>query len=134
MASIFKGAEAPGMPIQLEFVHDGLGVIYRCEGTLGLQHFSVANDQLLAAPDRIRKLKYAVIDAAFDGTNILFTKSDGRHSVTGSPDCIIFCARIARCACPWRIVISGNHRARRQCYIALKTAEWNFCAPVLGEL
>jgi hypothetical protein len=52
------------MPIQLEFVHDGLGVIYRCEGTLGLQHFSVANDQLLAAPDRIRKLKYAVIDAA----------------------------------------------------------------------
>jgi hypothetical protein len=31
---------------------------------LGLQHFSVANDQLLAAPDRIRKLKYAVIDAA----------------------------------------------------------------------
>ena len=54
----------PGMPIQLEFVHDGLGVIYRCEGTLDLQHFSVANDQLLAAPDRIRKLKYAVIDAA----------------------------------------------------------------------
>ena len=52
------------MPIQLEFVHDGLGVIYRCKGTLGLQHFSVANDQLLAAPDRIRKLKYAVIDAA----------------------------------------------------------------------
>ena len=52
------------MPIQLEFVHDGLGVIYRCKGTLGLQHFSVANDQLLAVPDRIRKLKYAVIDAA----------------------------------------------------------------------
>jgi hypothetical protein len=52
------------MPIQLEFVHDGLGVIYRCKGTLGLQHFSVADDQLLAAPDRIRKLKYALIDAA----------------------------------------------------------------------
>ena len=51
------------MPIQLEFVHDGLGVIYRCKGTLGLQHFSVANDQLLAAPERMRKLKYALIDA-----------------------------------------------------------------------
>ena len=64
MASIFKGAEGPpGMPIQLEFVHDGLGVIYRCRGTLGLQHFSVANDQLLAAPERMRKLKYALIDA-----------------------------------------------------------------------
>ena len=51
------------MPIQLEFVHDELGVIYRCEGTLGLQHFSVANDQLLATPERMRKLKYALIDA-----------------------------------------------------------------------
>ncbi len=54
------------MPIQLEFVHDGLGVIYRCEGTLGLQHFSVANDQLLAAPERMRKLKYAH-SCSFDG-------------------------------------------------------------------
>jgi hypothetical protein len=52
------------MPIQLEFVHDGLGVIYRCEGTLGLQHFSVTNDRLLASPDRIRKLKYILVDAA----------------------------------------------------------------------
>ena len=51
------------MPIQLEFVHDGLGVIYRCEGTLGLQHFSIANDRLLASPERMRKLKYALIDA-----------------------------------------------------------------------
>ena len=51
------------MPIQLEFVHDGLGVIYPCKGTLGLQHFSVANDQLLATPERMRKLKYALIDA-----------------------------------------------------------------------
>jgi len=51
------------MPIQLEFLHEGLGVIYRCKGILGLQHFSVANDQLLASPDRIRKLKYAVVDA-----------------------------------------------------------------------
>jgi hypothetical protein len=52
------------MPIQLEFSHEGFGVIYRCEGTLGPQHFSVANDQLLASPDRIQKLKYAVVDAA----------------------------------------------------------------------
>ena len=51
------------MPIQLEFSHEGLGVIYRCEGVLGLQHFSVANDRLLASPGRMRKLKYALIDA-----------------------------------------------------------------------
>jgi hypothetical protein len=52
------------MSIQLEFLHEGLGVIYRCEGTLGLQHFAVANDQLLGFPGRIRKLKYVLIDAA----------------------------------------------------------------------
>ena len=52
------------MPIQLEFLNEGLGVIYRCEGALSLQHFSVANDRLLASPGRIRKLKYILVDAA----------------------------------------------------------------------
>ena len=52
------------MPIQLEFLHEGLGVIYRCEGALGLQHFVVANDRLLASPERIRKLKYVLADTA----------------------------------------------------------------------
>ena len=52
------------MPIQLEFLHEGLGVIYRCEGALGLQHFAVANDRLLASPERMRKLKYVLADTA----------------------------------------------------------------------
>jgi hypothetical protein len=52
------------MPIQLEFLDEGLGVIYRCKGVLGLQHFSVANDRLLASPGLIRKLKYVLVDAA----------------------------------------------------------------------
>src|SRR5271167_3235541 len=52
------------MPIQLEFLHEGLGVIYRCEGALGLQHFSDANSRLLSSPDKIRKLKYVLVDAA----------------------------------------------------------------------
>ena len=52
------------MPIQLEFLHEGLGVIYRCEGALGLQHFSDANSRLLSSPDRIRKLKYVLVNAA----------------------------------------------------------------------
>jgi hypothetical protein len=52
------------MPIRLEFLHEGLGIVYRCEGVVGLQHFSVANDRVLASPDRIRKLKYVLVDAA----------------------------------------------------------------------
>jgi hypothetical protein len=41
-----------------------LGVIYECEGSLGLQHFADANSRLLASPDRIKKLKYIVINGA----------------------------------------------------------------------
>jgi hypothetical protein len=39
-------------------------VIYQCEGSLGLQHFADANSRLLAPPDRIKKLKYTVINGA----------------------------------------------------------------------
>jgi hypothetical protein len=52
------------MPIELEFTNDGLGVPYQCEGSLGLQHFADANSRLLASPDRIKKLKYVVINGA----------------------------------------------------------------------
>ena len=49
------------MPIELDFTQDGLGVIYQCQGSLGLQHFADANSRLLATPDRIKKLKYVII-------------------------------------------------------------------------
>ncbi len=52
------------MPIELEFPHDGMGVIYRCEGKLSPDHFSYANNRLLEHPERIRKLKYAIVDAS----------------------------------------------------------------------
>ena len=52
------------MPIELEFTNDGSGVIYECEGSLGLQHFADANGRLLASPDRIKRLKYIVINGA----------------------------------------------------------------------
>jgi hypothetical protein len=53
------------MPIELQFTRDGLGVICQCEGSLGLQHFADANSRLLASPDRIKKLKYVIVDGAF---------------------------------------------------------------------
>lgn len=52
------------MSIELEFTHDGLGVVYQCEGSLGLQHFADANSRLLASPERIKKLRYVLIDGA----------------------------------------------------------------------
>jgi hypothetical protein len=52
------------MPIQIEFRHEGRGVLYRCEGVLGLQQIADANNRLLVSPGRIRKLKYAIVDAS----------------------------------------------------------------------
>jgi len=52
------------MPIELQFTRDGLGVICQCQGSLGLQHFADANSRLLASPDRIKKLKYVIVDGA----------------------------------------------------------------------
>lgn len=52
------------MRIELEFTHDGLGVIYRCRGKLNPAHFSNANNRLLELPERIPKLKYAIVDAS----------------------------------------------------------------------
>ena len=49
------------MPIELEFTHGGLGVIYQCQGSLGLQHFADANSRLLSSPERIKKLKYVIV-------------------------------------------------------------------------
>jgi hypothetical protein len=37
------------------------GVVYQCEGSLGLQHFADTNSRLLASPDRIKKLKYVIV-------------------------------------------------------------------------
>jgi len=50
------------MPIDLEFVFDGTGVIYCCDGQLTPQHFFDANDRVLASPDRLAKLRFAIID------------------------------------------------------------------------
>jgi hypothetical protein len=52
------------MPIRLEFHHESLGVVYRCIGNLNAQHFSGANNQLLDSPDRMRNVKYVIVDAA----------------------------------------------------------------------
>jgi hypothetical protein len=52
------------MPISVESANKGLGAIYRCIGNLEASHFSDANNRLLQHPERIRKLKYVIIDAS----------------------------------------------------------------------
>jgi DNA topoisomerase VI subunit B len=50
------------MSVQLEFVQEGLGVIFRCREEVSVQQFVDANQQLIAAITSKKKLKYALID------------------------------------------------------------------------
>lgn len=81
------------MPIELQFTREGSGVIYQCEGSLGLQHFADANSRLLASPDRIKKLKYVIVDgASVEPQYFSVTQMEGiilqdRHIATLSRDC-----------------------------------------------
>jgi hypothetical protein len=87
---------APGMPIELQFTGDGLGVIYQCEGSLGLQHFADANSRLLASPDRIKRLKYAIVDGASVEPQLL-GYADGRNHFAGPAHRLLRCRGIAGC-------------------------------------
>jgi hypothetical protein len=105
------------MPIQLEFLHEGLGVIYRCEGALGLQHFSDANSRFLTSPNAIRKLKYVIFDAA--SMEPQFFSPTAMDGIARPPDCIICRTRIvglvcgARCRLCTRPDVGGIHRGNR---------------------
>jgi hypothetical protein len=50
------------MSVQLEFVQEGLGVIFRCRGEVNVQQFVDANRQLMATNAEIKKLKFAIGD------------------------------------------------------------------------
>jgi hypothetical protein len=68
------------MPIDLEFVFDGVGVVYHCAGSLTAQHFMDANARLLASPERIAKLRFAVIDLT-DMVPVYIAPSEMEHIV-----------------------------------------------------
>ncbi|MFI5143588.1 MAG: hypothetical protein ACHQHM_06140 [Thermoanaerobaculales bacterium] len=50
------------MPIDLEFVHHGVGVLYLCHDALTGGELSEANERLLASPDQVRGLRFALVD------------------------------------------------------------------------
>lgn len=57
------------MAIDIEFRHDGVGIIYNCYGATSTKDFSDAKNSLLASPEwikRIKKCRYAIIDTSVE--------------------------------------------------------------------
>jgi hypothetical protein len=50
------------MPIDLEFLHAGAGVIFHCRGALALKDLFDANNHLLADAAAVKKWRYAIVD------------------------------------------------------------------------
>ena len=50
------------MPVDIEIVADGLGLVVSCRGTVTGDEFIQRNEKLLRSPDRLRKLRYAIVD------------------------------------------------------------------------
>lgn len=59
------------MPIDIKVLHDGVGVLYLCHGTVTGKDFIEANRQLLTDNERIKQVRYGLIDeTAIDDINM----------------------------------------------------------------
>ncbi|HYA88078.1 MAG TPA: hypothetical protein VEI57_13565 [Nitrospirota bacterium] len=59
------------MPIDIKLLHDGIGVLYDCNGTLTGQDLIDANKKILAFGEEIKHLRYGLIDeSAINDLNI----------------------------------------------------------------
>lgn len=59
------------MPIDIKFLHNGMGILYVCHGTVSGKDFIDANSKLLTITDRLKQVKYGIVDeTAIDGIQI----------------------------------------------------------------
>ncbi len=50
------------MPIDIRFLHNGMGILYLCHGTINGKDFIDANNQLLRSKDRLKQARYGLVD------------------------------------------------------------------------
>ncbi len=50
------------MPIDIRVLHNGMGILYICHGTVNGGDFIDANNRLLAVKDRLKQARYGLID------------------------------------------------------------------------
>ena len=59
------------MPIDIKFLHDGVGILYLCHGTVTGKDFIEANKQILTFNEHLKQVKYGLIDeTAIDDIHI----------------------------------------------------------------
>ncbi len=50
------------MPIDIRVLHNGMGILYICHGTVNGGDFIDANNRLLAFKDRLKEVRYGLVD------------------------------------------------------------------------
>ncbi len=50
------------MPIEFQFLHDGVGILYHCHGTVTGKDFIEANKQILNFKEHLVRVRYGLID------------------------------------------------------------------------
>jgi hypothetical protein len=59
------------MPIDIELLHEGAGVIYNCHGTMTFKDFYDASNGFLEFPEELKKWRYSIIDlTSVEGMNL----------------------------------------------------------------
>ena len=59
------------MPIDIRFLHNGMGILYLCHGRISGKDFIDANSQLLESTDRLKNVRYGIVDeTAIDDVQI----------------------------------------------------------------
>jgi hypothetical protein len=50
------------MPIDIRILHNGMGILYLCHGTVNGKDFIEANSKVLALNDRLKQVRYGLVD------------------------------------------------------------------------
>jgi hypothetical protein len=50
------------MPIDIKILHDCVGILYHCHGTVTGKEFIEANERLLTFDDRLKQVRYGIVD------------------------------------------------------------------------
>jgi hypothetical protein len=84
------------MPIDIELLHEGAGVIYNCHGTMTFKDFYDASNGFLDFPDELRKWRYAIIDlTAVECMNLSYgevasiVEQNKRHAAGAPPGTLL---------------------------------------------
>jgi hypothetical protein len=50
------------MPINIKVLHDGVGILYLCHGTVTGKDFIAANKRILSFNEQLKRVKYGIVD------------------------------------------------------------------------